>query len=118
MSRDMAVELEPYNIASVVLWQGLTLTEKARYNLEQMADKMTTSVTSMTGSSVEHPGRVVAAMAADPDIMKRSGGEYITAELAQEYGVTDIDGSVIPSARATRGSPIWQPISEVNYRGR
>ena len=118
MSRDMAVELEPYNIASVVLWQGLTLTEKARYNLEQMADKMTTSITSMTGSSVEHPGRVIAAMAADPDIMKRSGGEYITAELAQEYGVTDIDGSVIPSARATRGSPIWKPISEVNYRGR
>ena len=118
MSRDMAVELEPYNIASVVLWQGLTLTEKAKHNLAAMADKMTTSITSMTGSSVEHPGRVIAAMAADPDIMKRSGGEYITAELAQEYGVTDVDGSVIPSARATRGSPIWKPISEVNYRGR
>jgi NAD(P)-dependent dehydrogenase (short-subunit alcohol dehydrogenase family) len=118
MSRDMAVELEPYNIASVVLWQGLTLTEKAKYNLEQMADKMTTSITNMTGSSVEHPGRVIAAMAADPDIMKRSGGEYITAELAQEYGITDVDGTVIPSARETRGSPIWKPISEVNYRGR
>ena len=118
MSRDMAVELEPYNIASVVLWQGLTLTEKAKHNLAAMADKMTTSITSMTGSSVEHPGRVIAAMAADPDIMKRSGGEYITAELAQEYGITDVDGSVIPSARATRGSPIWKPISEVNYRGR
>jgi hypothetical protein len=83
-----------------------------------MGDKMTASITNMTGSSVEHPGRVIVAMATDPDIMKRSGGEYITAELAQEYGVTDVDGSVIPSARATRGSPIWKPISEVDYRGK
>jgi NAD(P)-dependent dehydrogenase (short-subunit alcohol dehydrogenase family) len=117
MSRDMAIELEPYNIASLVMWQGLTLTEKAKYNLAAMGDKMTKSITNMTGSSVEHPGRVVVALATDPDIMKRSGGEYITAELAQEYALTDIDGTVIPSARETRGSPIWKPISEVNYRG-
>jgi len=118
MARDMAIELEPYNVASLVLWQGLTMTEKAKDNLAKMGDKMTASITSMKGSSVEHPGRVIAALAADPAVMKRSGGEYITTELAQEYGITDIDGSVIPSARATRGSPIWKPISEVNYRGK
>jgi NAD(P)-dependent dehydrogenase (short-subunit alcohol dehydrogenase family) len=118
MARDMAIELEPHGVASLTMWQGLTLTEKAKDNLAKMGDKMTKSITSMTGSSVEHPGRVIAAMAADPDIMKRSGGEFITAELAQAYGVTDVDGTVIPSARATRGSPIWQPISEVDYRGK
>lgn len=112
MARDMAVELAPYNVASLTLWQGLTLTEKAKDNLAKMGDKMTTSITSMTGSSVEHPGRVVAALAADPEIMKRSGGEFVTTELAMEYGITDIDGTVIPSARATRGNPIWQPIAE------
>jgi 3,4-dihydroxy-2-butanone 4-phosphate synthase len=83
-----------------------------------MGDRMTTSITSMHGSTVEHPGRVIAALAADPDVMKRSGGEYVTAELAREYGVTDVDGSVIASARATRGSPIWKPIAEVDYRGK
>lgn len=118
MSRDMAIELEPHNVASITLWQGLTLTEKAQDNLAKMGDKMTTSITSMQGSSVEHPGRVIAALAADPEVMKRSGGEFVTAELAQEYGVTDIDGSVIASARSTRGSPIWKPISEVDYRGK
>jgi len=118
MARDMAIELQPYNVASLVLWQGLTLTEKAQDNLAKMGHKMTQSITNMTGSSVEHPGRVVAALAADPEIMKRSGGEFVTAELAQEYGITDIDGSVIPSARATRGSPIWKPIVEVEYRGK
>lgn len=114
MTRDMAVELAPHNVAAVTLWQGLTLTEKAVDNLAKMGDKMTTSITSMTGSSVEHPGRVIAALAADPHVMKRSGGEFVTTELAMEYGITDIDGSVIPSARATRGNPIWQPISETN----
>lgn len=118
MARDMAVELEPHGVASLAMWQGLTLTEKARDNLAKMGDKMTKSITSMQGSSVEHPGRVVAALAADPDVLKRSGGEYVTAELAQEYGLTDIDGTVIASARATRGSPIWKPISEVDYRGK
>jgi NAD(P)-dependent dehydrogenase (short-subunit alcohol dehydrogenase family) len=118
MARDMAIELEPHGVASLTLWQGLTLTEKARDNLAKMGDRMTTSITSMHGSTVEHPGRVIAALAADPDIMKRSGGEYVTAELAQEYGVTDVDGSVITSARATRGSPIWKPIAEVDYRGK
>ena len=118
MARDMAIELEPHNVASLVMWQGLTLTEKARHNLAAMGDKMTTSITSMTGSTVEHPGRVVAALAADLEIMKRSGGEFVTTELAIEYGLTDVDGSVIPSARATRGSPIWQPISQVDYRGK
>ena len=111
MTRDMAVELKPHNVAAVTLWQGLTLTEKARDNLARMADQMTTSITTMTGSSVEHPGRVIAALAADPAVMARSGGEFITAELAQDYAITDIDGTVIPSARASRGAPIWAPIA-------
>ncbi|GGC06175.1 short-chain dehydrogenase [Novosphingobium endophyticum] len=117
MSRDMAIELEPCNVASVSLWQGLTLTEKARHNLAQMADRMTASVTGQTGSSVEHPGRVIAAMAADPRIMKRSGATYITAELADEYGITDIDGRRIESMREKRGAPLWGPISENDYHG-
>ncbi|WP_334183769.1 SDR family NAD(P)-dependent oxidoreductase [Novosphingobium sp.] len=118
MARDMAIELEPHGVASLTLWQGLTLTEKAQDNLAKMGDKMTASITQMHGSSVEHPGRVIAALAADPEVMKRSGGEFVTAELAQEYGLTDVDGQVIQSARASRGSPIWKPIAEVDYRGK
>ena len=110
MARDMAIELKEHNVASISLWQGLTLTEKAHYNLAQSKEKMTASITSMTGSSVEHPGRVIAALAADPEIMKRSGGTFITTEVAQDYGITDIDGRVIPSARDARGGPIWQPV--------
>jgi NAD(P)-dependent dehydrogenase (short-subunit alcohol dehydrogenase family) len=110
MSRDMAVELKPHNVAAITLWQGLTLTEKAKDNLAKMADKMTGTITMQKGSSVEHPGRVIAAMACDPEIMKRSGGEYITAELGDEYGVVDIDGEPVASVRDTRGAPLWGPI--------
>ena len=110
MTRDMAVELQPHGVAAVTLWQGLTLTEKAKDNLAKARDKMTTSITGQKGSSVEHPGRVIAALACDPDLMKRSGGEFITAELGDEYGVTDIDGEPVASMRATRGAPLWAPI--------
>ena len=53
---------------------------------------------------------VIAALASDPQAMRHSGGTFITAEMAQQYGIKDIDGRVIPSLRATRGSPIWSPI--------
>ena len=110
MNRDMGIELKPHTVATVALWQGLTLTEKAQDNLAKVAEKMTGSITGQKGSSVEHPGRVIAALACDPDIMKRSGGEFITAELADEYGITDIDGEPVASMRATRGAPLWGPI--------
>lgn len=109
MARDMAIELKPYNVASVSLWQGFTYTERARENLKKVPG-MAAQLNSAAGSSPEFPGRVIAALAKDPHVMRRSGGTFINAELAQEYGVTDIDGRTIPSLRAERGSPIWQPV--------
>jgi len=116
MARDMAIELEPHGVASISLWQGLTFTEKAHFNLGANPDMKGQTVTNPAiGSSVEHPGRVIAAMAADEQIMRLSGGTFITAEMAQLYSVTDTDGRVIPSLRAERGSPIWQPIRAHGY---
>jgi NAD(P)-dependent dehydrogenase (short-subunit alcohol dehydrogenase family) len=116
MARDMAIELEPYNIASLSLWQGLTFTERAKRNLRRSPEMTNQTVTNpAVGCSPEFPGRVIAALAADPDVMKRSGGTFIAAELAQDYGVTDVDGSVIPSLRAERGEPIWRPIVEAGH---
>ncbi|ORB65566.1 SDR family NAD(P)-dependent oxidoreductase [Mycolicibacterium tusciae] len=112
MARDMAVELKPHDVAALSLWQGLTYTERAQRNLA--ANPAMTSqpgTNPVGGCSPEFPGRVIAALAADPDVMRHSGGTFITAELAAEYGVTDVDGKTVPSMRAERGSPIWQPIS-------
>ena len=116
MARDMAIELQSHNVASLSLWQGLTFTERANRNLERNPAMKQLTVTNPTiGCTPEFPGRVIAALANDPNVMKRSGGTFITAEVAQDYGVTDVDGKIIPSLRAQRGSPIWQPLSGADH---
>jgi NAD(P)-dependent dehydrogenase (short-subunit alcohol dehydrogenase family) len=109
MARDMGVELKPHNVVSLSLWQGFTYTERARENLKN-APGMASQLNSAAGASVEFPGRVIRALMKDRDIMSMSGGTFINAELAQRYGVTDIDGRMIPSLRAERGAPIWKPV--------
>ena len=109
MMRDMAIELKEHNVAAVSLWQGFTYTERAIENLKSVPG-MAAQLNSAAGSSPEYPGRIIAALAKDPEVMTRSGGTWINAELGEAYGVSDLDGRMIPSNRAERGSPIWQPV--------
>ncbi len=44
--------------------------------------------------SPELSGRAIAYLAADRDVMARTGKVLTLAELAQEYGFSDIDGTV------------------------
>ena len=45
-----------------------------------------------TAESPEFPGRAVAALASDPDVLEKTGRVLTTPELAREYGFTDLDG--------------------------
>jgi hypothetical protein len=38
-------------------------------------------------------GRVIAALANDPDLLRRPGQVLVAAAAALEYGITDIDGT-------------------------
>lgn len=109
MARDMAVELKPHGVASLSLWQGFTYTERAQENLKAVPG-MASQLNAAAGSSPEFPGRVIAALAADDHMLERTGGTFITAELAAEFGVTDIDGRAIVSLRHERGAPIFGPV--------
>lgn len=109
MARDMAIELKEHDVASVSLWQGFTFTERAIENLKNVPG-MAAQLKSSAGSTPEFPGLVIAALAADPAMMTKTGGTFINAELAQAYGITDVNGNIVPSNRAERGSPIWQPV--------
>ena len=42
--------------------------------------------------SPEFIGRAVAALAADPDVMRYTGTVLVAASVAVDYGFTDIDG--------------------------
>ena len=111
MARDMAIELKEHNIASISLWQGLTYTEKALANLASQAEKMGEHFgNKANGCTPDYQGMVIAALAKDPDIMKRSGGTFISAEVGQDYGVVDLDGSQPRSLRDELAAPIWQPV--------
>jgi dehydrogenase/reductase SDR family member 1 len=85
MTADMATELKPYGVAVVSLYPGLVRTEKVM-EAAQWLD--------LTNSeSPEFIGRTVAALAADPDVLRHTGKVLVAASLAIEYGFTDIDGT-------------------------
>ena len=79
---DMAEELRPYNVASVSLWPGFIRTEDVLGQKDVYPD--------LSGSSSQiFPGRAVAALAADPAIMEKTGQRLRGSELAEEYGIAD-----------------------------
>ena len=57
--------------------------------------------------SAQFVGRAVAALAADSQVMDKTGQVLLVPELAEAYGFTDIDGtrpSVPPEIAALRAS--------------
>src|SRR5262245_59926532 len=85
MTADMAAELKIHGAAVVSLYPGLVRTEKVM----EAAQYLDLS----NSESPEFIGRTVAALAADPDILRRSGKVLVAASLAAEYGFTDTDGA-------------------------
>jgi dehydrogenase/reductase SDR family member 1 len=84
MSEYMGHELKKYKVAVVSLYPGLVRTESVLRNAKYF---------DMSNSeSPQFIGRVVAALATDPNIMKKSGRVSIAAQEALEYGIQDIDG--------------------------
>jgi NAD(P)-dependent dehydrogenase (short-subunit alcohol dehydrogenase family) len=101
MAHDMAVDFRPHGVAVVALWMGLLATERTRRVFAAEPEKYAGMAD--TAESPEFSGRIVDALARDPGLMDKSGKVWIGAELALEYGVTDIDGRQPLSPRAFFG---------------
>jgi dehydrogenase/reductase SDR family member 1 len=84
MTADMAQELRPYGVTVVSLYPGLVRTEK----VIEAAGWLDLS----NSESPEFIGRAVAALAGDPDVIRRTGTVLVAASLAAEYGFKDVDG--------------------------
>jgi dehydrogenase/reductase SDR family member 1 len=84
LTADMAHELREHNVAVVSLYPGLVRTE----SVLAAGDVFDLS----NSESPQFIGRAVAALAADPNIMEKSGKVVVAAAAAQEYGFADIDG--------------------------
>ncbi len=93
----MAAELHPYGVAAVAITPGFLRSEsmlerfgvsEANWREGGKKDK-----NFLTSESPLYIGRAVAALAADPAIIKRSGQLFSSWELAREYKFTDVDGT-------------------------
>jgi NAD(P)-dependent dehydrogenase (short-subunit alcohol dehydrogenase family) len=108
MAADMAVELKPHNVAAVSVWPGIVGTELMSQFFKAEADATDDDarVTSLrSGFNWETPlltGRALAALATDPQVMKRTGQVQIVAELAKEFNLVDQDGNRPVSLRSLR----------------
>jgi dehydrogenase/reductase SDR family protein 1 len=81
----MAEELREHKVAAVSLYPGLVRTESVMKSAEHLDLS--------NSESPQFVGRAVVALASDADIMDKSGRVLIAAELAQQFGFTDIDGT-------------------------
>jgi NAD(P)-dependent dehydrogenase (short-subunit alcohol dehydrogenase family) len=82
LTEQMADDLRPHGVACVAVSPGFMQVERTDLSPERAAE----------AESPEFPGRAVAALAADPNVLEKSGRVLTTPELAREYGFTDLDG--------------------------
>lgn len=92
----MAQELKPHGVASVAVSPGWMRTEfvLAGHHTDEAHWRERPALSGT--ESPRYVGRAVAALAADPRILDKTGRPFRVGDLAREYGFTDTDGRVVP----------------------
>jgi NAD(P)-dependent dehydrogenase (short-subunit alcohol dehydrogenase family) len=92
----LASELRPHGVAAVAVTPGFLRSERmlehfgvTEANWRDAGQKDSNFLESESPLFV---GRAIAALAEDPEVMKRSGHLFSSWELGREYGFTDVDG--------------------------
>ncbi len=111
LAMDFGHELRKKNVAAVAITPGFLRSEVVLESLGVTEANWRDAVEKRPefGQS-ETPffvGRAIAALAADPRVMRKSGRLFNSAELARAYGFSDVDG---------RSPNIWSFISKTNFR--
>lgn len=111
----MAEEMGKHKVAALTVAPGFMRTEAIlqgfgvrEANWKSVVNERQPKQFGFAGS--ESPcfvGRAVAALAADPKVMRKSGGVFSSWDLAEEYGFSDIDGA----------SPRWGSYFQENFAG-
>lgn len=90
LTADMAIELEPKGIAACTLYPGSVATEFIQDAAEHQDIDLSKS------QSTQFVGRSAAALLLADDLMKRSGTIQWVEDLAEEFDITEADGSRPP----------------------
>jgi len=97
LALNMAAELKPHGVAAVAVTPGFLRSES-------MLERMRVTEANWQEGGKEDPnflesesplfiGRAVACLAADPNVLGKTGQLLTTWELAREFNFTDVDGS-------------------------
>jgi hypothetical protein len=93
----MARELRRKNVAAIALTPGFLRSEVMleRFGVTEAnwRDAVKKTPDYAVSETPLYAGRAVAALGADPDIMKKSGRVFSTWGLSDEYAFSDADGS-------------------------
>ncbi|MGW0809653.1 SDR family oxidoreductase [Nonomuraea sp. NPDC002799] len=105
-------ELRPYGGTGVAVTPGFLRSEAMLDGFGVTEDNWREAKVDsawMVSETPAYVGRGVAALAQDPDKQRWSGKSVTSGELAEAYGVTDVDGS---------RPQVWRYLTEVKEAGR
>ncbi|MEM0962633.1 MAG: SDR family NAD(P)-dependent oxidoreductase [Bacteroidota bacterium] len=88
----MSEDLRPHGVASVALSPGFVRTERVLSAFGTSERRWKSKPELKQSESPLYAGRAVVALAADPNVMDRSGLTLHAGSLARTYGFTDVDG--------------------------
>jgi NAD(P)-dependent dehydrogenase (short-subunit alcohol dehydrogenase family) len=124
----LAEELAPHGVSALAITPGFMRTEAilekfsvSEANWKDAAENNTQAkrfgfINSETPCFV---GRAVAALAADPDVRRWSGGVYTSHGLSEVYGFTDLDGTrpnIWPAVREQFAESVETPHAAVQWQ--
>lgn len=91
----VAQEMRPHGVASLAVSPGWMRTELVLAGHQTDEAHWQERPALARTESPRYLGRAVAALAADANVMQKSGSVLRVADLAREYGFTDVDGRVV-----------------------
>jgi len=91
----LAQELRPHGVASVAVSPGWMRTELVLKGHQTDEAHWKERPALARTESPRYLGRAVTALAADAEVLKKSGAVLRVADLAREYGFTDVDGRLV-----------------------
>nr|CAB3237648.1 dehydrogenase/reductase SDR family member 1-like [Phallusia mammillata] len=101
MAKDCGMDLEKYNVAFVSVWPGPVRTELINAELALKTSSLTWLFEH--GETTEFTGKCIASLLLDPKIMKKSGQVLLSSDIAEEFGLKDVDEKHPVSIRSVKG---------------
>ncbi|OQV21918.1 Dehydrogenase/reductase SDR family member 1 [Hypsibius exemplaris] len=122
MAADCGIELKSHKVTFISLWPGPVKTELVQLSIDKrkaaaaagapppkpasletvgLGANATIHHAFGLGESTEFSGKCIVALYNDPKLLEKTGKIITTAAIGKEYGLKDLDGSVVEEIGAT-----------------